>query len=144
MAGFGVSGPFVQDENLERPNMADEEQLLHRQVHPSWVQEGRITSQTFRPTPKDGGLLSVYDGHLIAPEPSFGHYTLVLKLAAEGTVSVTPDEVKVVGLPWRPDPEPFPEHAIIDFTEPMTPGRLKAKAQALAEKARHRGWTYVP
>ena len=36
--------------------------LLHRQVHPSWIQEGRITSQAFSPTPKDLGLLSVYLG----------------------------------------------------------------------------------
>lgn len=124
--------------------MAGDDQLFHRQVHPSWVQEGRVTSQAFRPTPKDEGLLSVYDGAMIAPEPSFAHYTTVLKLAACGTVSVTPAEVSLVGLPSRPDPEPFPEHVVIDFTEPMTSAKLKAKAQVLAEKARLRGWTYFP
>lgn len=124
--------------------MAEDKQTLHRQVHPSWVQDGRITSQAFSPTPKDAGLLSVYDGQLIAPEPSFVHYTTGLKLAAHGTVSVTADEVSGVGLPWRADPEFFPEHAVIDFTGLPTAGKVKAKAQALAEKARQRGWTYTP
>jgi hypothetical protein len=124
--------------------MADDEQTLHRQVHPSWVQDGRITSQAFSPTPKDAGLLSVYDGKQIAAEPSFIHYTTVQKLTAIGTVSVTAGEATSVGLPWRPDPEPFPEHAVIDYTELPTPGKIKAKAQALAERARQRGWTYTP
>ena len=122
--------------------MEDDEQTLHRQVHPSWVQDGRLTSQAFSPTPKDAGLLSVYDGKLIAPEPSFVHYTTVQKLAAVGTVTVSAYEVAAVGLPWKPDTEPFPEHAVIDFTSLPTPGKIKAKAQALAEKARQRDWTY--
>jgi hypothetical protein len=33
--------------------------LLHRQINPSWVQQGRVTSQAFRPTPKDESKLSV-------------------------------------------------------------------------------------
>jgi hypothetical protein len=43
--------------------------LIHRQVHPSFVQAGSIssqvfsvTSQVFKPTPKDLGKLSVYNG----------------------------------------------------------------------------------
>lgn len=41
---------------------------LHRQVHPSWVQDGRATSQAFKPTPKDNGRLSVYDGDQMVAE----------------------------------------------------------------------------
>lgn len=122
--------------------MTTEDQTLHRQIHPSWVQEGRITSQAFSPTPKDAGLLSVYDGQQIAPEDSFKHYTSVLNLTAIGTVSVAHGEINEVGLPWRPDPAPFPEHAVIDFTGVSTARKLKAKAQALAERARQRGWTH--
>jgi len=65
-------------------------------------------------------------------------------LTSHGTVSVTADEVEGVGLSWHPDPEPFPEHAVIDFTGLPTTGKVKAKAQALAERARSRGWTYTP
>ncbi|MBN8507336.1 MAG: hypothetical protein J0L57_01860 [Burkholderiales bacterium] len=124
--------------------MATKEQTLHRQVHPSWVQGDRITSQAFSPTPKDAGLLSVYDGRQIAAGGSFNHYTTVLNLTAIGTVSVAESEVTEVGLPWRPDPAPFPEHAVIDFTGVPSAGKVKAKAQALAEKARQRGWSHKP
>jgi hypothetical protein len=131
--------------------MADEEQTLHRQVHPSWVQEGRITSQAFTPTPKDEGLLSVYDGTQMTPEESFTHYTTELKLSAAGSVSVSAAEAGSVGLQWRLDPKPFPQHAVIDFTMLPTEGMsknqvataIKAKAGALAERARQRGWTYL-
>lgn len=50
------------------------ETLLHRQVHPSWIQEGRVTSQAFKPTPKDEGMLSVYDGDVSGPEESWRHH----------------------------------------------------------------------
>jgi hypothetical protein len=80
---------------------------------------------------------------LIAPEPSFVHYTAVQRLSAVGTVSVTTDEVTSIGLLWRIDPEPFPEHAVIDYSALTSTGRVRAKAQALAERARSRGWTYL-
>lgn len=124
--------------------MADEQRALHRQVHPSWVQNGRISSQAFTPTPKDQGLLSVYDGEQMSPQASWRHYTTVQKLSSAGTVSVLCAEVQEIGLCWRMDPAPFPEHAVIDFTALQQPARIKAKAQALAEKARQRGWTYRP
>ena len=35
--------------------------ILLRQIHPIWIQQGRVTSQAFRPTPKDENKLSVFD-----------------------------------------------------------------------------------
>lgn len=124
--------------------MGNPKRMLHRQVHPSWIQQGRFTSQTFLPTPKDVGLLSVYDGDQIDAQQSFVHYTSVQALVSAGVVSVSVGEVTEVNLSWRQDPEPFPEHAVIDFTSLVTPGQVKAKAAALAEKSRHRGWVYQP
>lgn len=122
--------------------MTDTIDLLHRQVNPAWIQEGRISSQAFNPTPKDSRLLSVYDGALIDPERAFKHYTSWLGLKSMGTVSVSKVEVASVGLPWRPDTAPFPEHAVIDFSAVDSASKAKAKAQALAARARERGWTY--
>ena len=45
--------------------------LPFRQVNPRFVREGRITSQVFRPTPKDKKLLSVYDGDLITARDAY-------------------------------------------------------------------------
>jgi hypothetical protein len=124
--------------------MMDEQHLLHRQVSPSWVQEGRISSQAFSPTPKDSGLLSVYDGRLMAADASFVHYTVVQGLRSMGVFSVSVHEVALVGLAWRSEPEPFPAHAVIDYSGLQSASKVKAKAQALAERARQRGWTYAP
>lgn len=117
--------------------------LLLRQVHPSFVQAGRLTSQVFTPFPKDKGLLSVYDGDRIGPEPSWRHFTSTLGYSSTGVVAVTVAECEVQSLPARPDPEPFPEHAVIDFTQ-CSPKEIKTKAKALATDAEIRGWLYGP
>ena len=118
--------------------------LLHRQVNPSWIQQGRFTSQVFLPTPKDDGLLSVYDGFQMEAQQSFVHYTLNLCLKSAGVVSVDSTQIAEVNLNWRLDPTPFPEHAVIDFTKVESNSQVKAKASALAEKARKRGWMHQP
>jgi hypothetical protein len=124
--------------------MSENQHLLHRQVNPSWIQNGRMTSQAFSPTPKDSSLLSVYDGSMISADASFHHFTAIQKLSSAGTVSVDITEVINVGLSWRLDPAPFLEHAVIDFSLIETAAKIKAKAQTLAELARTRGWTYLP
>jgi hypothetical protein len=53
--------------------------LLLRQIHPGFIQNGRVTSQAFRPTPKDKKKLSVYDGDKIDPEAAYRHYTEELR-----------------------------------------------------------------
>jgi hypothetical protein len=58
--------------------------LLLRQIHPSFVQQGRVTSQAFRPTPKDESKLSMYDGDQITPEASWRHYTVTLRFESIG------------------------------------------------------------
>lgn len=118
--------------------------LLHRQVHPSWIQQGRFTSQTFAPTPKDERLLSVNDGKVMTAAESFEHFTTVLLRKSVGVVSVTSDEVHQLGLTWANDPQPYPAHAVIDFNRVLGKAELKAKASALAEAARQRGFTYQP
>ena len=67
--------------------------LLHRQVHPSFLDShGETTSQAFRPTPKDSNKLSVYDGSLITAEDAWKHYTNILNLRSIGAVSVAVGE----------------------------------------------------
>ena len=63
--------------------------FLLRQVNPNWVREGRITSQVFRPMPKDKGQLSVYDGDQMTPQQAYAHYTQQLALNSVGIMAVT-------------------------------------------------------
>jgi hypothetical protein len=85
--------------------------LLLRQIHPSFVQAGNVTSQAFRPTPKDQKLLSAYDGDSVDPQSAWRHYTTVWKLDSVGVMALTCDECACEKLPSRPDPQSdCPEH----------------------------------
>jgi hypothetical protein len=117
--------------------------LLLRQVHPSFVQAGRVTSQALRPTPKDESLLSVYDGDLISAEKAWEHFTNQDNCRSAGVLAVTVDECAAEGLSARPDPAPFPEHAVIDFTG-LTDNQIEKKGKKLKAKAEVRGWQYQP
>jgi hypothetical protein len=75
-----------------------DETLLLRQIHPVFIQNDRVTSQAFRPTPKDHGQLSVYDGDMISAEESWKHHT-GLGLESEGVLAVTVRECEAESLP---------------------------------------------
>ena len=113
--------------------------LLFRQVNPSWIKNGRITSQVFKPTPKDEGCLSVYDGDQITAEASWRHYTI--KYQSDGVVAVTVCECKEHDLCVKHDPEPFPEHVVIKFIG-YSKSQIEKKAKRLKEAAERRGWQY--
>ena len=119
-----------------------DDSLLHRQVHPIHIQQGRVTSQVFRPTPKDSKRLSVYDGDQIDAEAAWEHYTGGLGYNSVGVLSVTVRECQDEELPVHADPEPFPEHAVIDFTA-CSSNQIKSKAKRLKVVAEARGWQYT-
>ncbi len=113
--------------------------LLLRQIHPSFLQGGRASSQAFNPTPKDEKKLSAYDGDMIEPLESYNHYTTTLNMSSAGILGVTVEECEVLFLQPKSDPEPFPEHVLIDFSDHGTSARKK-KAKKLKYKAEQRGW----
>jgi hypothetical protein len=115
--------------------------LLLRQIHPSFVQAGRVTSQAFRPTPKDEGQLSVYDRDQITPEAAWDHFTTTLACASVGSLAVTVDECAAEQLTARPDPEPFREHVVIDFRA-LSDNQAEKKGKKLKAKAEARGWQH--
>ena len=117
--------------------------LLYRQIHPSWVQVDRITSQAFQPTSKDKGKLSVYDGDQIAAEDAWRHYTTALGLIAAGTVAVTVAECQENDTQVTPDPTDFDEHVTIDFAA-LSSSRIRAVSKILSRLAKERGWQYRP
>ncbi len=114
----------------------DEDEDIHRQVHPSFVQAGRPSSQAFRPTPKDEGLLSVDRGSLVTAEEAYisyqqrGHasvgvWTLRVADCSKNDLDVLED--------------PLPEdaaHAVVDFRQ-LSPTQAKVVSQLL--KAASRG-----
>lgn len=115
------------------------ETLLYRQINPNWIQGGRLTSQVFSPTPKDDKKISVYDGNQIDAEGSYLHYTSELKLKSDGVCAVTCEECSNEDLPSYVDGDPFPEHAVIDFSSIESNSSIKKKAKRLTSKAAGRG-----
>lgn len=121
------------------------ETLLYRQVHESWLQQGVPSSQTFRPTPKDFGKPSVYDGDVIgSAEASYLHWTEELKLTSVGVLAVTESECAGLKLLAVTDGIPFPAHATIDFTGCKSSGEIKRQAGVLTQLACARGWQHQP
>ena len=121
------------------------ETLLHRMVHPTWLQNGLPTSQTFRPTPKDAGRLSVYDGSQISPRDAWRHFIGISpgEHSPVGVVAVSVSECLDTGLAVEPDPDTFPEHTLIDFTG-LSKNQIKRKAGGLTDAANARGWQFRP
>ena len=119
--------------------------LLLRQIHPSWMKIGRVTSQAFRPTQKDARKLSVSDGDMVTPQVSWerhvnrGHPSV-------GVLAVTVQECKDVELtsqscPILPDQ---PEHAIIDFSDVPSNSQVEKLSKHLTVMATHRNWCFLP
>ncbi len=115
--------------------------LLHRQIHPKWVQDARVTSQAFRPSEKDGDLLSTYDGDKITADLAWVHFTQQLECESYGVCSVSVGECAAVKLPTRSDPDYFPEHAVVDFAGVATNEQVR-RARILSRNANDRGWQF--
>ena len=114
--------------------------LLLRQIHPSFVKLGRVTSQAFRPTPKDEHKLSVYDGDLITPAAAWQHYR-ARNLESVGVLAVTVAECQNENLQVHSSPELFLEHAEIDFIG-LSSNACERTGKKLKGAAEARGWLF--
>lgn len=115
--------------------------LLLRQINPAWVQQGRVTSQAFKPTLKDNKQLSVYDGDQMTAEDSWVHYTEELGYSSVGVMGVSVEECQSLDLIAELDPKPFPAHAVIKF-DGCSNSQIERKAKSLKKAAKVRGWQY--
>lgn len=117
--------------------------LLYRQIHPTFVQLGRVTSQAFRPTEKDEFQLSAYDGDMIDAEPSWVHYTTQLGYGSCGVLAVAVGECVGLDLRVEPAPDTFPEHVLVDFRA-HNGSQMEKRSKKLRGCAERRGWMYQP
>jgi hypothetical protein len=121
--------------------------LLHRQVHPNFIQAGRVTSMAFRPSKKDQGRLSVDDGTKVTAEQSFNAF-VTHGFPSAGVWSVSNQECQALNLPIVPDPipdtqeHPNPAHMLIDFSG-LSTSKTSSCAQILARHADERGCQYA-
>ena len=116
---------------------------LYRQIHPSWIRNGGVTSMAFLPTSKDRKRLSVYDGDMIAAKSAWMHYSNTLGNKSAGVMAVTETECRPRNLSITPDPEQYAEHALTDFGI-LAQRVVKEVACCLAKAARTRGRSCRP
>jgi hypothetical protein len=120
-----------------RQSLSDGAELMYRQVHPNWVDDGLPSA--FRPTKKDAKMLSVAQGSKISAEAAFVRHTEMLGLRSAGTWGVNVGEVTAANLKCFADPEPDdPSHAFIDFSD-ISRRKPEAKSQLLTVHAQRRG-----
>lgn len=122
----------------------DPHELLYRQVHPNWIDDGEPSSQAFKPTKKDEGMLSIALGSKTTAEDAFRHHTETLGLASGGTWAVSVEEASDVELRAYEQPlDNSPAHGFIDFRN--TGGSAaERKAKQLRVNARDRGCLHQP
>lgn len=122
-----------------------DDELLHRQVHPSFLEAGRPSSSAFAPSKKDAGRLSVDRSSMVSARDSFEAFTSAGFVSA-GVWDVAVGECRELGLAVEHDPvkEPYenPAHSFVDF-RPLSRSQQRSKAQLLARAAAARECQYV-
>lgn len=117
------------------------ETLLLRQIHPSFIQNGRVTSQAFRPTPKDEGFLSVDDGDRVSAEAAWQRFAGNPDCKSAGVQAISQAECAAQELAVIEDGQPHPEHCSVDFTA-FDKKAIEKKSKLLRAQAETRGWLF--
>lgn len=115
--------------------------LLLRQIHPAFIQQEKITSQAFRPTPKDEKLLSVDNGDAVTATKAWGRFVQNPQCQSVGVMAVSCAESKSQQLNVIEDGTPYPEHCSIDFNN-LTNGQISKKSKKLKSYAEQRDWLF--
>lgn len=119
----------------------DADELLHRQVNPGFVQDGRVSSQAFKPNSQDNGELSVSRGSMITANSAWVRFRARGNKSC-GVVSVTLGECHELELQAYEDTlDDDDAHALIDLTA-LSKSQAEKKAAKLTAYARARGWQH--
>src|SRR5438876_265703 len=118
-------------------------ELLHRNAHPTFVHNGRVSSLAFRRTDADEGKLSVQQNSKASAAVAYERYT-ARGLESGGVWSVTVAECDELSLKTYDDPiDEDDSHAIIDLTA-YNVSQSRNITDKLAKKPRDRGCQYRP
>jgi hypothetical protein len=118
-------------------------ELLHRNVHPLFVLDNRITSQAFLLKKEDLGQLSVQQNSKASAKVAYERYT-ALGYESAGIWSVTIAECDELNLKVYDDPlDNDDSHSIVDLTA-YSSKQARKLTDKLSRKAQDRGCQYKP
>ena len=116
--------------------------FLFRQIHPVFLQAGRVISTAFKPTPKDERHLSVYNGEVFNAESAYKHYTQNTKCESIGVLHTTRNICADTQLNVIDDNDPFDGHTSIVFGNQLSNSQIEKIAKKLTKLAWESGWDY--
>lgn len=124
--------------------LTDGDELLFRQIHPDFIQDGEPSSDRFRPSQRDENKLSVDRSELTTASDSYALYTRN-GLASAAVFGLTVHEFGSEAITCAPDPVPASEnmaaneaHALADYST-HTISKQKIIAKKLKRLAVARG-----
>ena len=125
-------------------NLSEDEDVLFRQVHPNFIQDGIPSSQPFVPTQKDNSKLSVDRSKLTNAEAAFDRF-IESGQFSDAVYGVTVAEFATQGVECFSDPivDPDPKlsnptHAYANYS-PFSVNAQKNKAKRIKQHALARG-----
>jgi hypothetical protein len=119
-------------------------EVLFRQVHPSFIPDGVVQSNAFKPTLKDEGKLSVSLASLTSAEDAYLHHTVFLGKQSAGVWALTGQECIDNGTLGFHEAEPNNHaHGFIDFRG-KSKKQIENAAKTLKNHANRRGAVFVP
>jgi hypothetical protein len=136
-----MTHPFVPLRDDEQ-QLEDQQEILWRQIHPGFLHDGEVSSQAFRPTPKDDGKVSMRRQAFGAGRAYVDHQRLGFRTAGTWGVSVgevmhtQARAVDDASAPGRPE-----AHAYIDYRH-LNRRQTEATAKLLKVAAIARGRAY--
>lgn len=129
--------------------ISESHEILFRQVHPSFFDQGEPSSQTFAPTPKDNNKLSVDRSSLTSAREAYelftgnGHLSVAVYGLSVGDFSEEKIETFPDPIPPSDGNAANPAHAYADYSQ-HTGNQQKNKAKRLKRKAISRGCLFAP
>jgi len=102
--------------------LTDKAEILYRQIHPTFIENGEPSSQPFKPTEKDKNLLSVDRSSLVSAERSHVAYTAA-GMSSSAVYGLTVGE--------------FGTEKIVCNSDPIEDGALKNAAHSVADYSVH-------
>lgn len=102
--------------------LTDQTEILFRQIHPTFIENGEPSSQPFKPTEKDRNLLSVDRSSMVSAERSHVGYTAA-GMSSSAVYGLTVGE--------------FGTEKIVCNSDPVDDGDLKNAAHSVADYSAH-------
>ncbi|MDX6404415.1 MAG: hypothetical protein QOH70_1870 [Blastocatellia bacterium] len=123
--------------------ISNSSELLHRNVHPQFILDNRITSQAFLLKNDDYGKLSVQQNSMASAEVAYERYTS-RGFESGGVWSITIAECDELGLRVHSDPiDEDDSHSIVDLTA-YSKTQARKYTDKLSRRAQDRGCQYCP